>query len=62
MIQLDGYFSIHLSGQRQTSLEKNTGSKSPGTVVYVMHVLFVFSQFLRIRKHRFHTTTCQYMP
>ena len=42
MIQLDGCFRIHLSGQRQTGLEKNTSSTSPGTMVHVMHVLFVF--------------------
>ena len=42
MIQVDGYFCIHLSGQRQTGLERNTGSTSPETMVHVMHVLFVF--------------------
>ena len=42
MIQLDGYFSIHVSGPRQTDLEKKTSSTSPGTMVHVMHVLFVF--------------------
>ena len=41
MIQLDGYFCIHVSGQRQTGLEKNTSSTSPGTMIHVMHVLFV---------------------
>ena len=42
MIQLDGYFCIHLSGRRQNSMEKNTSSVSPGTMVHVNHVLFVF--------------------
>ena len=42
MIQVDGYFCLHLSGQRQTGFERNTGSMSPGTMVHVMHVLFVF--------------------
>ena len=42
MIQLDGYFCIHVSGQRQTDLGKITSSTSPGTMVHVMHVLFVF--------------------
>ena len=41
IIQLDGYFCIHVSGQRQTGLEKNTSFTSPGTKVKVMHVLFV---------------------
>ena len=30
------------SGQQRTSLEKNTSSTYPGTMVHVMHVLFVF--------------------
>ena len=42
MIQLDGYFSIHLSGQRQTGLKKNNSSPSPGSIVHVLYVLFVF--------------------
>ena len=42
MIQLDCYFCIHLSGQLQTGFEENTSSTSPGTMVHVMHVLFVF--------------------
>ena len=41
IIQLNGYFYIHVSGQRQTGLEKRTSSTSPGTMVHVMHVLFV---------------------
>ena len=47
-IQLDGYFCNHVSGQRRTGLEKNTSSTSPRTMVHMMHVLFVFSQFLRL--------------
>ena len=46
MIQLDGYFCINLSGEHHTGLEKNTTSTSPGTMVHVMHVQFVVSQFL----------------
>ena len=42
MIQLDGYFYVNVSGQRKTALEKNNSSSSPGTMVHVMHVLFVF--------------------
>ena len=42
IIQLNGYVCIHLSGQLQTGLEKNTSFTSPGTMVHVMHVLFVF--------------------
>ena len=43
IIQLDDYFFIHVSGQRQTDLEKNTSTMSPGTMmVHVMHVLSVF--------------------
>ena len=45
MIQLDGYFCIHLSGQQQTGLEKNTSSLSTGTMVQVMYMLFVFLKF-----------------
>ena len=41
-IQLDGYFCNHVSGQRRTGLEKNTISTRPGTMVHVMHVLYVF--------------------
>ena len=41
IIQLDGYFCIHVSGRRQTGVEKNTSSTSAGTMVHVMHVLFV---------------------
>ena len=40
-IQLDGYFCIHVSGHRQTGLEKNTSFVSPGIMVHVVHVLFV---------------------
>ena len=39
-MQLDGYFYVHVPGQRQTGLEKNS-SMSPGTMVHEMHVLFV---------------------
>ena len=42
MIQFDGYFCIHLSGQRQTDLEKKNSSTSPGTMVHVMHILLCF--------------------
>ena len=41
IIQLDGYFCIHVSDQRQTGLEKNTSFTSPGIMVHMMHVLFV---------------------
>ena len=47
-IQLDGYFCNHVSGQRRTGLEKKFSSTSPGTILHVMHVLFVFLQFLRL--------------
>ena len=42
VIQLDDFFCIHVSGQRQTGFEKNSSFTSPGTIVHVMHVLFVF--------------------
>ena len=45
MIQLDSYICIHVSGQLQTGLKKNTNFSSPGTMVRVMHVLFVFRSF-----------------
>ena len=41
MVQLYGYFCIHVSGQRQTDLEKISSSTSPGTMVHMLHVLFV---------------------
>ena len=41
-IQPNGYFCNHVSGQWQTGLEKNASSTSTGTMVHVMHVLFVF--------------------
>ena len=42
MIQIGIYICIHVSGLRQTGLEENTSFTSPGTLVHVMHVLFVF--------------------
>ena len=43
MIQLESYSCIHISGQRQTDLEKTTSLTSPVTImVRVTHVLFVF--------------------
>ena len=32
MIQLDGYLYIHISGQRQTGLEKNYGARDARAV------------------------------
>ena len=42
IIQLDGYFCIHVACQRQTGFEKNTSFTSPGIMVHMMHMLFVF--------------------
>ena len=42
IIQLDGYFYVHVSGQRGSGMEKKISSTIPGTMVHVMHVLFVF--------------------
>ena len=42
MIQIGICICIYVSGQRQTGLEKNTSFTSPGTLLHVMHVLFVF--------------------
>ena len=42
MIKLDSYICIHVSGQLQTGLKKNTRFTSRGIMVHVMHVLFVF--------------------
>ena len=41
-VQLDGYFYVLVSGQRHTGLETKSSSKSPGTIVHGIHVLFVF--------------------
>ena len=51
-IQLNGYFYIHVSGQRQTGLEKRTSSMSPGTMVHVMHMLFVLFSSPEPKAHR----------
>ena len=41
MIQLDGYFYVHVNGQRHTGLETKISSASPVTMVNVIQVLFV---------------------
>ena len=52
IIQLNGYFYIHVSGQQQTGLEKITCSTSPGTMMHVMHVLFmVFAVFENLKAY-----------
>ena len=48
IIQLNGYFYVHVSGQRQTGLERLNSSTSPKTMMHVMQVLYVFLQFLRV--------------
>ena len=40
ILQLNGYFYIHVSGRQQTGLRKRTSSTSPGTMVHVLFVLF----------------------
>ena len=62
MIQLDCFFCIHFSGQPQTGFEKNTSSTILGTVVHMMHVLFVFFAVFENLKASFYKTTCHYMP
>ena len=43
IIQFDGYFYVHVSGKRQTCLEKKGNNyTSHGTMVHMIHVLFVF--------------------
>ena len=42
MIELDGYICITVSCQRQAGLENNNSFTSPGTIVHVMHLLFMF--------------------
>ena len=42
IIQLYGYFYVYDSGQQQTGLERKNSSTSPGTMVHVMHMLFMF--------------------
>ena len=41
IIQLDDYFCVHVSCQRQTGFEKNTSFTSPRTMVHAIHVLSV---------------------
>ena len=41
IIQLYGYFHVHISGQRCTGLERYISSTSPETLVHVMRVLFM---------------------
>ena len=45
-MQRDGYFCIHVSGQRQTGLEKNTSITSPRTMIHVLFVFFTVSENL----------------
>ena len=42
MIQLYGYFYTCVSGQRLTGLERLNSSSSPGTMVQVIQILFMF--------------------
>ena len=53
IIQLFGYCYVHVSGQRQAGLERYNSYTSPGTMVHVMHVHFMFLQFLRILNNHF---------
>ena len=41
IIQLDGYFYVHVSGQRQSGLGTKPSSTCTGTMVHMIHVLFV---------------------
>ena len=54
IIKLYGYFYVHVFGQRRTGMESLNSSMSPGTMVYVMHVLFyVFFAVFRNLKSSF---------
>ena len=53
IIQLFGYCYVHVSGQRQACLERKTSYTSPGTMVHVMHVHFMFSAIFKNLKSSF---------
>ena len=53
IIQLFGYCYVHVSGQRRTVLERLNSSTSPGTMVLVMHVHFMFFAVLKNLKSSF---------
>ena len=40
--KLDGYFYVHVYGQRHTGFETKICSTSPGTMMHVIHMHFVF--------------------
>ena len=45
IIQLYGYFYVHVSGHRHNGLEKKNSSTSPGTMMHMMHLHFMFFAF-----------------
>ena len=47
VIQLDGYFYIHVSGQRQIGVENIGSSTRPGTMVHVLFVVFAVFENLK---------------
>ena len=64
-MQLNGYLCNYVSGQRPTDLEKKNSSTSPGTMVHVMHVLFVVLFFFTVFETliaSFYKTTSQFIP
>ena len=53
IIQLFGYCYVHMSGQRQAGLERYNSYTSPGSMVHVMHVHFMFFTVFKNLKSSF---------
>ena len=62
IIQFDSYFYVRITIQRQTGLRNKNRSTSPGTMVHVVFMLFVFlAVFKKIESIiyiRQHASTC----
>ena len=53
IIQLFGHCYVHVSGQRQAGFERLNSNTSPGTMVHVMHVHFMFFAVFKNLKSSF---------
>ena len=53
IIQLIGYCYVHASGQQQAGLERKKSYTSPGTMVHVMYMHFMFFALLKNLKSSF---------
>ena len=53
IIQLFGYCYVRVSGQRQAGLERKKSYTTPGTILHVMHVHFIFFAVFKHLKSSF---------